>query len=671
MQAIRMRHDGWTPRLLALLLGASVSLPLSAQDDARLFTPNFRDAHIEEVLQMIHEATGRSIIPDARLRGMPVTFLNQRAMTADELRQAFLQILQSNTYAAVESEGIWRIVSEATARTEASPLSGGSGAALATRYMTVENVSAAQLVPVLRPMMSTNIANVTSIPGTNTLVLVDRADNMNRIVEIIRALDADGAQNTEHIPLEYAAAEDVTQKLSQLVSAQASQGGIVGMQVIADERTNSIVLAGTSDQLARYRPLVEALDQPATQGGGSEVRYLYYADAEELATLLEEQFGGTQVAESAETATDPTGGNISVSANVGTNSLVMRAPSQILRDMTAIVDALDIPRAQVHLQAIIVEMSESRAAEFGLTWVLGNEEGDSIVGITNFTATTGGILQLAQLGADDTPDPGLIRDGVTAAIGSITDSGTSWAAVISALQGDAQTNVVQLPNVTVLDNTEAEISVGQQVPFVTGSYAGGDAGQGPGGAINPFQTTDREDVGTILRITPRINEGTGVQMDIFQEVSSLSESEVASDVITNKRTITTSVYVEDGNVLVLGGLMDDLLCEGEQKVPWFGNIPGLGWLFKARDTTLSNSVMMVFIRPTILRDSLAATRLTNERYQFLLDEQARRSLEPIQLMKDAERPTLPPLEAMQSPSPAEVQGQTAVPASSPAPVPTE
>ena len=242
MRFIRMRIDGWTPRLLALTLAASVSLPLSAQDEERLFTPNFRNASIEEVLQMVFDATGRSIIPDARLRGMEVTFLNQRAMTADELWQAFLQILQTNTYAAVESEGIWRIVSEATARTEASPLSGGSGAALATRYVAVENVSAAQLVPVLRPMMSTNIANVTSLPGTNTLVLIDRADNMNRIVEIVRALDEDGALITEVMALEYAAAEDVTQKLSQLVSAQASQAGVVGMQVIADERTNSIVL---------------------------------------------------------------------------------------------------------------------------------------------------------------------------------------------------------------------------------------------------------------------------------------------------------------------------------------------------------------------------------------------------------------------------------------------
>lgn len=666
MRAFRLRAEVRALRLLALLLAGAASIELAAQDDARLFTMNFRDASIEEVLQLVFEATGNTIIPDPRLRNLQVTFLNQRAMTADELWQAFLQILQSNGYAAVESEGIWRIVSDATARSEASQLSGGTGAALATRFVSLENVSAATLVPTLRPLMSTAIGNIAAIPGTNTMVLTDRADNMARIVEIVRVLDADSAQGTEVVALQFAAAQDVSQKLSQLISAQASAGGIVGMQAIADERTNSIVLSGTQSQIARYRPLVDALDLPATQGGGSEVRYLYYADAEELADALQGQFGGTQVAESAETATDPTGGNINVWADVGTNSLVMRAPSQVLRDMLAIVDALDIPRAQVHIQAIIVEMSESRAAEFGLTWVVGNEEGDSIVGLTNFTATTGGILQLAAGGEDGTPDPGLIRDGLTAAIGNITDSGTSWAAVISALQGDAQTNVVQLPNVTVLDNTEATIEVGQEVPFITGAYAGANAGQGPGGAVNPFQTTERSSVGTLLTITPRINEGTGVQMTIEQEVSSISESDIASDVITNQRRIVTSVYVDDGNVLVLGGLMDDQLREGEQKVPWFGNIPGLGWLFKARNTQLTNTVMMVFIRPTILRDSLAASRLTNQRYQILIDEQTRRSAEPVQLMKDAERPTLPPLESLQG-SPVGGGPQT----SEAAPVPTE
>ena len=666
MPVIRIRPVGLVPRLLLLLVASATSVPLVAQNDDVLFTPNFREAPFAEVIQLVFEATGRPIIPDANVLRLTVTVYNQQPMNADQFWQLFLQLLQQNQYAAIESEGIWRLVPEALARTEPSPLTGGNGSAIATRQITVENVNSAQLIPVLRPLMSTAIGNNAAVTGTNQIVLVDRADNLDRLVEIVRQLDRASTVSTEVITLEFAAAEDVSQKLTQLISTQAQAGGIVGMQVIPDERTNSVVFSGTPDQIARYRPLVEALDLPSTQGGGSEVRPLFYADAETLADALQAQFGDVAVAEDAETAADPTGGNVNVWADVYTNSLVMRAPSQVLRDMLSIVDALDVPRAQVHIQAIIVEMSERRAAEFGLTWALGNEEGDSIAALTNFTATTGGLLQLATGSEDGSPDPGLIRDGVTAVIGNISDSGTSWAAVISALQGDAQSNVVQMPNVTVLDNQEAILEVGQEVPFVTGQYA--DPVQG-GNNVNPFQSTERESVGTLLTITPRINEGTGVQMTIEQEVSSISESEIASDVITNQRRIVTSVYVDDGNVLVLGGLMDDSLTEGEQKVPWLGNIPGLGWLFRARDTELTNSVMMVFIRPTILRDSLSASRLTNTRYQILLDEQERRAEEPVQLMKDAERPVLPPLEELQGPITIDevLPGQTFVPA----PVPTE
>jgi general secretion pathway protein D len=248
--------------------------------------------------------------------------------------------------------------------------------------------------------------------------------------------------------------------------------------------------------------------------------------------------------------------------------------------MLRIVDALDIPRAQVHVQAIIVEMSDSRAAELGLTWIVDGSGGDQVAALTNFSATTGGILNLAQIGAGGIPDAGLISDGVTAAIGSLSDSGTSWAAVVSALHGDAQTNVLQTPELVVLDNVEASINVGQEVPFLTGTYA--NAGGNQGGAVNPFSTIQREPVGTTLTITPRINEGTGMRLIIEQITSSISSSAVASDVITNERSIVTEVFVEDGDILVLGGLMDDQLRENEQRVPGLGNIPGLRWLFRAR-----------------------------------------------------------------------------------------
>jgi len=308
--------------------------------------------------------------------------------------------------------------------------------------------------------------------------------------------------------------------------------------------------------------------------------------------------------------------------------------------MMRIIDALDIPRAQVHVQAIIVEMSDSRAAELGLTWIVDGSGGDQVAALTNFSATTGGILNLAQIGQGELPDAGLIRDGVTAAVGSLSDSGTSWAAVVSALRGDAQTNVLQTPELVVLDNAEATINVGQEVPFLTGSYANST---GQGGQVNPFSTIQREPVGTTLTITPRINEGTGMRLSIEQITSSISSSAVASDVITNERSILTEVFVEDGDILVLGGLMDDQLRENEQRIPGLGRIPGLKWLFRARNTERSKSNLMVFIRPTILRDSLDASRLSGEKYRVLQDEQRRRAEEPVPLLKDADRPQLPPL----------------------------
>jgi len=651
MKVSNMPGDNCRSGLIVLLLAVLTGSPALAQDDELLFVPNFRDTNIDQVIETVAEVTGRSIIVDQRARGFTVDFFTTEAMDADRLWEAFLQILQTNGYAAVESGGIWRIVSEAQIRQEVSPIVGGTGAEVVTRYVTVENIPPAQLVPNLRPMMPQS-AQLTQVAGTNMLILADRADNMDRIISIIDAIDDANAQEVDVVPLQYAAAQDVAQKLTSVINAQQS-GGLVGVQAFANERTNSVILTGLPSQLDRYRPIAEALDQPSTQGGGSRVRYLYYADAEELATNLQAQFGGTQVAESAETAVDPTGGDVNIWADVGTNSLVMRAPSVVLQDMLAIVDSLDIPRAQVHVQAIIVEMTDSRAAELGLTWAIDGAGGNQAATLTNFSGTVGGILQLAQIGAGGTPDPSLIADGVTAAVGNLSDSGTSWAAVLSALRGDAQTNVLQTPELVVLDNVEATINVGQEVPFLTGQYT--NAGQGTGGAVNPFSTIQREPVGTTLTITPRINEGTGMRLTIEQVTSSISSSAVASDVITNERSIVTEVFVSDGDILVLGGLQDDQLRENEQRVPGLGRIPGLRWLFRARNTERSKSNLMVFIHPTILRDSLAASRISTDKYEYLRGEQRRRAEEPVPLLRDSERPELPPLAA--PPSVDEIRGR--------------
>jgi len=627
-------------RLPAALLGVLWAWTALAQQGAITFTPNFREpTDIEQVIEVVAEVTGRTILVDSRVRGSQVQLYNTQPMTAEQVWGLFLEILQTSTFAAVESgSGTWRIVPDANLRAEASTITRGSGAEIVTRWINADNISATQLVPVLRPLLP-QTAQLTAVTGTNTLILVDRADNVDRIVDLISLIDNANTQGFESVQLNFASAEDVAQKLTQLAQAQAA-GGAVGAQVIPDERTNSIVLTGTDSQRNQFRELASQFDRPSTQGGGSQVRYLNYADAEEVATNLQAQFGGAQVVEDAETAADPTGGNVSVWADIGTNSIVMAAPSSVMRDMLAIIDSLDIPRAQVHIQAIIVEMSESRAAELGLTWIIDGSGGDQAAALTNFSAIGGGVLSLAQIGATGTPDPSILPDGVIAAVGDISDSGTSWAAVVSALQGDGQTNVMQLPELVVLDNEEGSIVVGQNVPFQSGQFTNVAGNQS---AINPFSLIERQDVGTTLTITPRINEGTGMQLEILQEVSSLSTSTIASDVITNTRKIETSVFVDDGDILVLGGLIDDQLRENEQRVPGLGNIPGLRWLFRGRRTDRSKSNLMVFIRPTILRDSLDASQITGAKYRALQDQQQILNEEPVQLMKDTERPTLPPL----------------------------
>ena len=372
------------------LLGALLVCPALAQDD-QLFTPNFRElTDVQQIIEVVADITGRTIIPDPRIRGQQIQLFNSRPMTPEELWDTFLQMLQTIQFTAVESNNIWRVVPDQQLRSEVS--SGeGAGAAIVTREVSVQNVNAQQLVPVLRPMIPTQ-GQLGGVPNTNSLIIVDRADNAERIAQIIRAIDNANVQDYGVVTLTYASAEDVSQKLTQFAQGQAANAGYVGVQAIPDERTNSVILIGTPPQIARYETIVREFDRPSTQGGGSRVRYLNYADAGEIAENLQAQFGGAQFLAAAETAADPTGGNVTVWADEGTNSIVMAAPSSVMRDMEAIIDQLDIPLAQVHIQAIIVEMSETRAAELGLTWVLDGSGSQTAAALTNFSAIGGGIL---------------------------------------------------------------------------------------------------------------------------------------------------------------------------------------------------------------------------------------------------------------------------------------
>jgi general secretion pathway protein D len=493
-------------------------------------------------------------------------------------------------------------------------------------------------VPILRPLLPQS-AHLAAHQPSNALIVADRPQNMRRMLDLIRRMDQAGTQEVEVIQLENAAADDVVRMLGQLNQAAQAAGGAPPIQVISDARTNSVLLSGSGTVRLQMRALIAHLDTPSAQGGDTLVRYLNYADAEDLATKLQAQFGGTgAAAPAAEGGAPASSGPVTIWADAGTNALVINAPERVRVDLLAVVNQIDIPRLQVQVDAIIVELSAEKSAQLGVTWLRADDEA---LGVTNFSNAGSNILGLASAAGSETPNlAAAIGEGITMGVGKITGSG-GWAAVLNALRGDADTNIISTPQIVTLDNEEAEIRVGQEVPFVTGQFTNTGANQG---SVNPFQTIQREEVGTSLKITPQINEGSGVKLDIEQETSSLSSTvEGAADLVTNTRNITTSVFVNDGDVLVLGGLIDDQLRESDRRVPGLGRIPGLGWLFRSRQTNMTKTNLMVFIRPVILRNAQDARFQTNAKYRYVQDLQRQMSDDPIRLLRNEPRPELPPL----------------------------
>lgn len=619
----------WRRAIVAGALSACLAGSVAVAQET-LYTANYRDADIRMVVEQVQQVIGRPIIIDPRVRAQ-VTVLSNAPMPAEAFWQTFLAMLEVHGFIALESGPNIMIVPDVNARF-------GSGENYVTQAIMLDNISAAQLVPILRPLLPQS-AHLASLQASNALIVADRPQNLNRILELVRRMDQAGSQEVEVIPLQNASADEVVRMLSQLNTAAQAAGGAPPIQVIGDPRTNSVLLAGAGAVKLQMRALIAHLDTPTAQGGDTLVRYLNYADAEDLATKLQAQFGGSGGAGTPESG-GATSGPVTIWAHTGTNALVINAPERVRQDMLSIINQIDIPRLQVQVDAIIVELREEKAAQLGVTWLRAND--DDVLGLTNFSnAGGGGIIGLAGQAAGDRPDLSRLAEGITVGVGRLSGAG-GWAALLTALRGDGDTNIISTPQIVTLDNEEAEIRVGQEVPFLTGQFTNTGAAQG---AVNPFQTIQREEVGTRLKITPQINEGSGVKLVIEQETSALTESAVpgAADLVTNTRTITTSVFVNDGEILVLGGLIDDQLRESDRRVPGLGRIPGLGWLFRARRTDRSKTNLMVFIRPTILRDANDRRFQTNTKYRYIQDIQRQMANDPVRLMRDQDRPVLPPL----------------------------
>ena len=593
------------------------------------YTLNLKGADIGVLIQTVSEVTGKSFIVDPRVEAK-VTVVSAKPLAPDALYETFLSVLRVHGFAAVPAGGsMVKILPEAMAVQDGGTASSNQFGQdeLVTRIIAVKHVSAQNLVELLRPLMPQQ-GHVVAHQNSNSMLITDRAGNIDRIASIIARIDTASDSEVEVIALQHASAEEVARTLSSMESAPA--GTPAGVKLVADARTNSVLLSGDRSQRLRLRTLVAHLDTPLSSGEATQVIYLRYAKAADLIPILEgvaDTLTGTaSKSENAKPAT--------IQPHDETNALIVTAAPAVFRELSAVVRQLDIRRAQVLVEAVIAEVTDDLADELGVQWQTtnynGGENESAVIGGTNFPgaggsgsivgaltnplgAVSGGGLNLGYLGGRITLPLGPNGEDITV---------FQVGALVKALRGDGRANVLSNPSLVTLDHHEAEFKVVQEVPFLTGQYTNTSTDGGSNQPTNPFQTINREDVGLILKVTPHVNEGDSVRLDLYQEVSSLAAPVTgATDLITNKRELTTSVLVPDGGMLVLGGLRSEETRENAQGVPGLSRIPLLGNLFKSRAASRKKSNLMIFLRPRILRDAASEMAISSEKYNYLRSEQ--------------------------------------------------
>ena len=646
-------------RRLAAMLG-TVVLALAATAAAAqqpTITPNYKEADLRQIIEAVSAITGRNFIVDPRVRAQ-VTLLSSQPMSPDAFYAAFLSILEVHGYVAVPAGDLVKILPDANARQvpglESAAGAPGGADEIVTQVITVRNVGAAQLVPILRPLIP-QYGHLAAHQASNMLIISDRAANVSRMLRIIQRIDTGADADIEVIPLEHASAGDVVRVVTAL--QQAASGGDTGkpLGLVADDRTNSVLISGDTNARLRLRALISHLDTPLEDGGNTQVIYLRYADAEDLATRLRDQVtaartvAGGDGAAAGQQARGAGRDDAVIWADPGTNALVITAPAEVMRSLRMVIDKLDIRRAQVMVEAFIAEVSYNRAAELGVTWAVDGSNDNNIIGLTKLGS--GGIVNLAgaALSGDAAVGQALanLPQGIILGGGRIdSESGTNWAVLLRALLSDSDTNVLSNTSIVTMDNEEAEIKIGQEVPFLTGQFTNTGAAQG---SINPFQTVERKDVGLTLKVTPKINEGDAVVMNVSIETSNIAGvAGGAVDLITNQRTINQRVLIEDGELLVLGGLVSDDLVQSEQRVPLLGSIPILGQLFRSQSATTEKRTLMVFLRPVILRDGVQSSMETNAKYRMMRDAQHEAAGRGSQFLnRNVPAPRMPEIEELQ------------------------
>jgi general secretion pathway protein D len=635
-----------------VLLGMLLALgPLAGaqQQMGQRITPNFKDSDITSIAEAVSNVTGKNFLMDPRVHAQ-VTMFSSTPMTPDAFYETFLSILQVHGFVAVPAGNVIKIIPDANARQmpgdDLPDHVSATSDEIVTQVIAVKSVSAAQLVPILRPLIP-QYGHLAAYPASNILIISDRAANVNRIVRIIRRIDQEGDAAVEVIPLENASSAEIVRVVSALYQQQQTEGGATSFKLVADERSNSIIMSGDQAQRLRIKALIAHLDTPLQSGGDTQVVYLKYADAEKIAAKLKEQItgiaqGATGAAAQAGPAAQAEKGT-TIWADADNNALVITAPPKTMRSLRSIVDKLDIRRMQVLVEAIIVEVSQDKSSELGVNWAAFSNENDTRVPAGGFLTPVGGVSIVDLASAIDNPSkvPAGLTNGTTIGIGRIAASGVNFGAMLRAIRGDGDSNVLATPSATTMDNQEAEFKATQEVPFITGSFTNTGA---TNGATNPFQTVQREEVGTILKVTPQIAaEGGSVMLKLSVESSNVAQTSVSNvDITTNKRTITTNVIIEDGGIVVLGGLISNEASSGEQRVPYLGRIPLIGLAFKTRNAKARKTNLMIFIRPKILRDAADTAIETNSKYMYMRDEQRKANhREMLPMLPGVAKPKLP------------------------------
>jgi len=708
-------------------------------------TLNFANAEIEAVARTMATITGRNVVVDPRVKGQ-LTLITERAVTPAAAFQQFLAALRLQGFTVVESAGLYKVVPEADAKLQGGSVSvsrggapGPGGGQIVTQIFKLNYENAANLVPVLRPLISpNNTINVN--PGNNSLVITDYADNLQRLARIVAAMDVSNASDVEVIPLKNAVAADLAPLVARLIdggsaaapaAAQGQTDTSFKTTLLAEPRSNALILrAANPARVAQVRALVDKLDQPPVPGssaasGNIHVVYLKNADATKLATTLRAAIsatgggsgsasssgtagsnglsttataasttsntststsninsaglgaggsglgmgtgGGGSSSNSASSNQPSTGGQIQ--ADPTTNSLIITAPEPQYRQLRAVIDKLDGRRAQVLVESLIVEVTASKLAEFGIQWqsVLGSK-GDGVVGAigTNSAVSGGNILGLAAgIATGSTSALAGLGGGLNIALAPRINGQYYLGALANFLQNSGDANVLSTPNLMTLDNEEARIVIGNNVPFVTGSYANTTGAN----TVNPFTTVERKDVGLMLRVRPQINENGTVKMAIYQEVSKIDTATLkdTNGPTTSKRSIESNVLVEDGSIIVLGGLLEDSYAQAEDKVPLMGDIPVLGNLFRSENRSRKKTNLMVFLRPVVVRDAAASDALMVDRYDAIRALQQAAQPAPSAVMRTVSgAPVLPALRTDAAP-PAEVTAPVYEPAPARAP----